>query len=221
MTTLENWVVVVRNRCLWFLTGFLQEIRQRFFPPVFFSLPQESVACSLSKQTTYIFQSGQLHENEQVSLSLTQQNDTIQQLPSIYSGIGVGVYQGEIVTFRLMAIGERRWVVSKLRSEDLSQLPRQTLSEVCLELCLLRLHHTQPDLLMNGLRTTGGIELMKSLCPLAGNLDKLLKDGEVYSSPSIQELPDNQQQQNRLPLICLKCPLTYKPQSNIKDGGRQ
>lgn len=57
-------------------------------------------------------------------------DDRNPQLPAIYSGIGVGVYQGEIVTFRQMAVGEKRWVVSKLQPEDLSLLSPSTLDKL-------------------------------------------------------------------------------------------
>lgn len=143
----------------------------------------------------------------------------INQLPPIYSGIGLGVYQGEVVVFLQMAIGEKRWTVSKLRFEDLSQLPSSTLSEVCLLLCLLRLNNKQSDLVKTGLQTKGGIELMKSYCSQAGNLEKLLSEKLVYNNPVSESKLNNQQAQSQSALICQQCP--YMTQSNIEEGGGQ
>ncbi len=114
-----------------------------------------------------------------------QQLDKITQLPSIYSGIGLGVYQGEVVVFLQMAIGEKCWLVSKLRFEDLSLFPLSIQSQICLLLCLLRLNNRQSDLVKMGLQTKGGIELMRSYCPQADNLDKLLSGTMVYNNPEV------------------------------------
>lgn len=153
-----------------------------------------------------------------------QQPDTTAQLPAIYSGIGLGVYQGEAVVFLQMAVGERRWTVSKLRFEDLALFPYSILSEVCLLLCLLRLNNIQSDLVKNGLQTKGGIELMRSLCPLAGNLDKLLASEADGSNPALLGQRECQRQQSQCLPICSICPIyleSCKSQLNTKGESEQ
>ncbi len=197
--------VTIHDRCLWFWTEVLRGIRQVLLSLTPSSLFPYNPNCSPQYISTSQYQQVRLPQNILECQSHKQCHDKIQQLPSIYSGIGLGVYQGEIVTFRLMAIGDKRWVVSKLRYEDLSQLPPSVLSEVCLELCLLRLYRIQSDLVKNGLQTKGGIELMKSYCPQADNLNKLLIDEADGNNPSVVLRPEFLQQQNQCHLKCLVC----------------
>ena len=154
----------------------------------------------------------------------SQHLDMTTQLPSIYSGIGVGVYQGEAVVFLQMAIGETRWTVSKLRFEDLALFQTSIQSEISLLLCLLRLNNIQPDLVKSGLQTKDGIELMRSLCPLADNLSKLLRGEEDGDNPAIPKRRVRQRQQSRYPPICSECPIcstSYTAKSSTKRGRGQ
>ncbi len=169
-------------------------------------------------QQDYVPQSLLVCQNE------SQSSDKTARLPSIYSGIGLGVYQGEVVTFRQMAVGEKHWVVSKLRFEDLRQLPSSILSEVCLLLCLLCLNNRQSDLVKMDLQMKGGIELMKSYCPQADSLDKSLSEIMVYNNLSPEDKPTNQQQQSQYHPECLiigigNCP--FMKESNIKRNESQ
>lgn len=149
----------------------------------------------------------------------SQSLDKTTRLPPIYSGIGLGVYQGEVVTFRLMAVGEKRWVVSTLRFEDLSLFPPSLLSEVWSVFGLLCLNSIQSDLVKKGLQTKGGIELMRSYCPQAGNPDKLLTELCACHSLSLEGMQANQQIQSQLHRVCsisgIECPFVTK--SNIKN----
>ena len=155
------------------------------------------------------------HQTELLSQHVGQPYDKKQQLPSIYSGIGLGVYQGEAVVFLQMAVGEKRWIVSKLQFEDLALLPSLIQSEVSLLLCLLRLNKTQSDLLKQGLQTKGGIELMKCYCPKVDNAHKSPLNEEDENNLSIvrkTEFPLLQKQCHQECLICYK---TCVLQSNM------
>ena len=221
---IQKWIITIRDRCLWFLTAILRGIGQVPLLPISSYLsPNNPTNISLFA-STFPYPQVKSPQNEQESQIQEKHLDKLQRLPSIYSGIGVGVYQGEVVTFRLMAIGERRWVVSKLRFEDLSQLPDSIVSEVSLTLCLLRLHRIQSELVKNGLQTRGGIELMKSYCPLVGSLDKLLVGEADGNNLAIPIQLENQQRQSQCPLVCSKvqkCQVPFTPQSNTKGDMRQ
>lgn len=221
---IRHYAVTILGKCFWLWTLVLQGIKQSLRLPTPSVLSQDNGLCGqqttqISLQTTYLFPSGQSPQKEQECQSHVGYLDKTQRLPSIYSGIGLGVYQGEIVTFRLMAVGERRWVVSRLRYEDLNQLPHSILSEVCLELCLLRLYHTQPDLVKNGLQTKGGIELMKSHCPSADSLDMLLSSEAVKDNHVFGDKLKQEKQYRQICSICQRCP--YNAQCNIDNNGGQ
>lgn len=179
---LKRASLVFLGICQWFWTHVSKGIL----------LPQHSPLTSfafLDSQThsTSPCQQAVLPQYGYILQTQKRYQDSPPQLPSIYSGIGLGVYQGEIVVFRQMAVGERHWVMSKLRFEDLSQLPDSMLSDVYLSSCFLRLSRTQSDLVRKGLQTKDAMRLMKSLCPLADCLDKLLlgeyDDGNLAPVP--------------------------------------
>ena len=176
LTKILKMAPAVRDKCLSFLMIILRGIKASLFQLIFsFSYLNsdlslaKSVSNAPSRQAV-LPQYGYTFQKTGQSLYKTPQ------LPAIYSGIGLGVYQGETVVFRQMATGEKRWVMSKLQFEDLNQLPHSILSDLCLTLCFLRLSHKQSDLLKQGLQTKGVIELMKYHCPQADNLDMLLKE---------------------------------------------
>ncbi len=168
LVSLQKVLSEFLGKCQWFWTLVLQETRlfQIVLFPSFAAHDNQNCSTSHDRlavlpQYGYIFQRQGQNQNSPLPL------------PAIYSGIGLGVYQGEIVVFRQMAIGDRRWVVSKLRFEDFPQLPDSVLSDVFLTSCLLRLSHIQSDLVRKGLQEKSAMQLMKSLCPLADNLYKL------------------------------------------------
>jgi len=126
--------------------------------------------------------------------------DKTTQLAPIYSGIGLGVYQGEAVVFLQMAVGEKRWLVSRLRFADLTLFPSSVQQDVALLSCLLYLGGTQSDLVKTGLQTQDGIELMRTHCPLVRsdnksrtyaaegnvNADQAMRDKEIFQNQSCQ-----------------------------------
>lgn len=118
-----------------------------------------------------------------------QPHGRIRQLSPIYSGIGLGVYQGEAVVFLQMAMGERRWLVSKLRFADLNLLPSSLQQDLALLSCLIYLNGTQSDLVKKGLQTLGAIELMRTHCPLVHNQSKsqtTVVDGDTTATAPTQ-----------------------------------
>jgi hypothetical protein len=188
-------VSVLLGRCQWFwihaLRGTL--LRPFLLSPSFSLLGSQSHPIShrssaVLPQYGCIFQEGNRGQG------------TTPRLPAIYSGIGLGVYQGEAVVFLQMAIGERRWTASKLRFEDLAQLPDSVLSDVFLTSCFLRLHRIRPDLVKTGLQKRDALQLMKSLCPLVDNLDMLQVDGDAVGNPLLEYKTGRGK---RCPLRCL------------------
>jgi hypothetical protein len=114
--------------------------------------------------------------------------------------------------------------VSKLRFEDLSQLPDSILSDVLLTLCFLRLSHTQSDFVKQGLQRKGTIELVKSRCPLADNLDRSLVAEGDGNNLSTEGSTKNQQGQNQFHQLCLVCQRILResrPQSSTKEENGQ
>ena len=81
---------------------------------------------------------------------------------SIYSGIGLGVYEGEIVVLRQMSIGKRSWVVSKLRIDDFRYLQEESLSSLQCLLDFVYLYRKQPLSLKMDSQTLFDIKLMRS-----------------------------------------------------------
>ena len=221
------WTMVssVPDRGRWFWTLVLREIRLLHHSLVPFSFSLDTPPAHDQYSSTSPHWQAVLPEYGYMFQTQKECYDRPAQLPAIYSRIGLGVCQGEVVVFLQMAVGERRWTVSRLRSENLAQLPDSILSDLYLAQCFLRLFRTQSDLVMTGLQTKGAIELMKSLCPLADNLDKLLTSEEGGNSPLIGETLGFQRQQSRCSLRCLvnqKYQRESPPQSSTEtEGGQQ
>ena len=86
--------------------------------------------------------------------------------PSIYSEIGVGVYQGLPVVFRLMGIpGEtsRHWVINNLHSQNSSYIDNRLVSQLCQLVLLLRFLQ-QHDHEVHDLQKLDGI-VLETDCP--------------------------------------------------------
>jgi hypothetical protein len=148
------------------------------------------------------------------------------QLPSIYSGIGVGVYQGEAVILLKMAVGERRWIVSKLRPQDLAQFPSSLQQEASLLPCVLHflcLENTQSDSAKRDSQKLNGIESMRNHCPLAHNQPTSQTSVGDESTNATQTMQEAQILKNRCHQLCSvwskMCPCTT--QSSIEKTAGQ
>jgi hypothetical protein len=144
---------------------------------------------------------------------------TVEQIPSIYSGIGMGVYVWGAVAIRQMAVGEKRWILSRLRFDDLGQLPPSMSQYLRYLACLLDVHHEQSDLVKNGLQTKSAIELGQYYCQQAQHQFKSVSSEGAESNHAVLELRDKGQQQGLSSLQCPRCP--FCGQSNTVDKPSQ
>lgn len=119
------------------------------------------------------------------------------QLPAIYNGIGLGVYQGEAVVFLQMAYGERRWIVYKPPFDHLRWLPQSLVNDLSYLSCLLHLASTQPDLVKQRLQTQDGIALMRGSCPYAQSHNASGTSAEVQDGLLVGDRLDTPIPQNR------------------------
>jgi len=145
--------------------------------------------------------------------------NTLNQKPSIYSGIGMGVYVWGAVAIRQMAVGEKRWILSRLQFDDLGQFPPSMSQYLRYLACLLDVHHEQSDLVKNGLQTKSAIELGQYYCQQAQLQSKSVSSEGTKSNHGLPELKEQGQQEGLLSLQCPCCP--FCGQSNIVDKPSQ
>jgi hypothetical protein len=141
------------------------------------------------------------------------------QKPSIYSGIGMGVYVWGAEAIRQMAVGEKRWILSRLQFDDLGQLPSSMAQYLRYLACLLDVYHEQPDLVKSDLQTKSAIELGQYYCQRARLQSKSVSSEGVKSNHELPELKEQGQQEGLLSLQCPCCP--FCGQSNIVDKPSQ
>jgi hypothetical protein len=116
-------------------------------------------------------------------------------LPPIYSGIGLGVYQGEIVVFRLMTIGAKHLVMNNLRTDDLQYLPKSLLSDLqCLLDFLLRMRQQSSSLTTDS-QMPLDIKLMRSYLAQPEHQDNLRECATVGDIPLTGDIKPQTQPQ--------------------------
>jgi hypothetical protein len=159
--------------------------RQKYPQQVWISNPTVSIADNNTPEP----------QNESLPVSLMDGREKTIPLPPIYSGIGLGVYSGDIVVSRLMAIGEKRWVVNNLQFDDLRYLPLSLISDLQCLINFLRLIHQQSAFLKKDLQTQYDIKLMQFYLRKSGcqcNSPSCVGVVDILSTEEIEKIPHPQ-----------------------------
>jgi hypothetical protein len=131
------------------------ELRERF------SLNRLRVAChrQLAKRRS------QIDKGDYPKATLTAQGiEGIMQ--TFYSGVGVGVYQGEMVTIHKWVLSEpHQWVIGRFQALD-SHLYKRDIVCKLLQATLILSHYLQSDAGKNYSQSPNGIRLLRN-CPHA------------------------------------------------------
>jgi hypothetical protein len=130
---------------------------------------------------------------------------------SIYSEIGVGIYQGEVKDIRRWAFSNPpQWMIGRLTVGSLNQIPVEYPKLLRYLACLLEQYHKQPDSWKNYLQTKGEIKLKKCSLKFEQQLQMLhpLTGGHDFHEIESTQQPKKQLTQSQLEdLVCSECPL--------------
>ena len=145
---------------------------------------------------------------------------------TIYSPIGMGVYQGEAVVFRKWELGgsHPQWMVYKLQDQNPNEIPENASQSFLCLASILEQYKKQPSLWKNYLQKKVGVELVK-LYPeqiQCGYTLSLMKDARnnLAIDNKTQLLKKQQQQKTKQSLKCLKCPYFQRLHKRRKSIGQ-
>jgi hypothetical protein len=142
-------------------------------------------------------------------------------MQTFYSGVGVGVYQGEMVTIQKWVFSEpHQWVIGRFQAPD-SHLYQRDIVCKLLQAALILAHYLQSDAGKNYSQSPNGIRLSRN-CPHAkpqkNAEDTLSKECENVECP----LPDLLAKESVPPLYqhspeCPQCP--FERIIDLLNGG--
>lgn len=141
----------------------------------------------------------------------------------IYSGIGVGVYQGEAIAIQRWGFSAPRpiWSVYNLQSENLTQIPPELYQQLRYLSCLLEACYRQPSLWTNYLSKKGEIKVGLCHQQLVQHEGQSLPSEEGQSNSAFENLTQSGKLPEQPKQECHECPLWQVYQASLKSSNEK